>query len=202
MKADFVAYIREYALATYGINPLIFGVGQKPQDILNLQRLGFDASTQYAGLPDFEEIHSLEGAEQFQIASDAEDIQFHKRQLELAVSRRLAIDSLGHSQFYPSVSVGWDASARSTSDENKGYPSSPVVKGSTAETLQKGLIQLWSYFIFNTELPYVHFPIFAWNEVAENGALLPTVNLDGTIDMSNIEVVRAFNRMLRSFPVR
>jgi hypothetical protein len=66
----------------------------------------------YAGLPDFEPVRPLVNIPKYRIASEAPDVQSSRSQLNRGTERWLDMDKLGVTGFIPSVTVGWDASAR------------------------------------------------------------------------------------------
>lgn len=205
---DFVSMLREYSLRKYKVDLFIVGVIQTPKDILRLSKMQlFDSFTQYAGLPDFEPIESFENMPDFRVASKAPDIQHYISQINVEVERWLALDKLQVQGFIPSVSVGWDASVRGVhtqgADTSGVYPLHPKIVDSTPDHFETALKKIYAYSLYMTgDLPAAYVPIFAWNEIGEDAALLPYLKENGSIDFSYLEKVKEFSQLLKLFKPR
>jgi hypothetical protein len=201
-KESFINRLRESALRKYGVEIYVVGIVQSPEDILLLSELGVDGMTQYAGLPDFEQVTPFPNYEIFRMNSTGKVTQGYQEQLDLQVNRCLALEKKGITGFFPSITVGWDASIRAESNNSdaKTYPHVPVLMGGGPDALVDAFKIAYALSLYTLgEFPC--YSIFAWNEMGENSALLPIIKQDGIVDYSNLEKVREFSRMLKRFPI-
>lgn len=177
---NFFDEIRSYAEQQYGISPYLVGIERREDYYANLyRRVGMDAITAYALLPDFEKGSSP---------------------LQSYAERRDKVSSSWHRMrdnglnFTPPAVVGWDASPRGAAgallaDVACKYPFTPILTGATPVEYETMLKEALNFAAANPMAGESVVPICAFNEVGESCALLPRV-VDGEIDFQFLEATR------------
>lgn len=143
----------------------------------SVKALGFDSVTSYVwihhvALPDFPQT-----AYQY--------VQEHYAAYRARAQESFAAVGL---PYYPNVSMGWDASARTQPTEphaNLGYPYMPAISGNSPQAFEKAIRETAEFLSPRPAAQQV-FTINAWNEWTEGSYLEPdTVN-----GMSYLEAIR------------
>lgn len=162
----FIELIRNYSTRKYGIDPYIVGVIKVASDGKQLERLGVDALTGYAFLPNF--------------SKSAPPIQNYDNLLNYRMREWDDISNSCKVPFIPPAVVGWDASPRGEQgyDIKKVagiYPYTPIVEKANSISFKKMLNSSISFVQKNTRNDEQYNIICAWNEVSEGCSLLPTI---------------------------
>ena len=184
--AQVIDEMKQYSHSQYKIDPYLVGVATEYYKPDELVRVGFDALTGYAWLPDFK------------VGSPA--IQQYRELLERRQKDWVEARLLGVPIVPPAV-VGWDASARFEDGysidvvkdvEKSGlydYPLVPIIVGDSAEDFER-MLRLTRKFVRDHVPPKEQYNIIcAWNEITEGCALLPQV-VSGAVDLSYLQAVR------------
>jgi hypothetical protein len=144
----------------------------------SVKALGFDSVTSYvwihhAALSDFPETPYTEAMRQY--------IAYRTRAQAAFAAAGLP--------YYPNVTMGWDASARTQPTEphaNLGYPYMPALSGNTPAAFEAALRETAAYLETIPENQRI-FTINAWNEWTEGSYLEP----DTRHGMGYLEAIRA-----------
>jgi len=191
---EFFFTVKEYAWREYKTDPYLVGIVREGISAELLAASGVDALTGYALLPDW--------------SSTAPPLQrywraFREREREWPELRKMCV-------FVPSVSTGWDASARVQCESaerifrdigrfidagNGVYPLTPIVIESSAEVFESAFKRTMAFVKREVPTDEQYGLIFAWNEVTEAPTLLPKITKDG-MDFGYLEAVKRVKKQL------
>ncbi len=182
----------------YRENPFFVAVVQSPILAYEFLQHGFEATTTYAGLPDFYDSLIQSSSRPIINWDNLPVFQNHQEQL---ARQMLFWESLLLRQgfrFYPSAVVGWDPIRRCEQgvDPEKAMPLYPYRPRmiSTPDVFFRMLLEVSSYY---ARVPWsIDFPLMVatFNDVGDGTAALPRL-IDGSVDSKNLEAIKRLKNM-------
>jgi hypothetical protein len=153
-----------------------------------LSKFNLDAVTQYAEIPDFENMNTKK-IQDYRTES--------KRNIEL-ISSLMKTKTL---KIIPSVSIGWDASIRlsnvyKSSINEMLYPGIPIIENNLPIYFKEYLKKVISLVEKYKTDDNLYINIFAFNEVGESSSLLPYFD-NGTIIQPYMDIVKNIKSKLK-----